>query len=51
MGFNSSFKGLIVSIFLFQNYNNMEFGIVRLIGIFVVGKLALTVGLIILLIQ
>jgi hypothetical protein len=34
---------LILSIFLllFQNYNNMEFGIVRLIGIFVVGKLML----------
>ena len=38
---------LIVFILSFQNYNNMEFGIVRLIGIFVVGKLALTVGLVI----
>jgi hypothetical protein len=36
-----------VFILSFQNYNNMEFGIVRLIGIFVVGKLALTVGVII----
>lgn len=26
------------SVFCFQNYNNMEFGIVRLIGIFVVGE-------------
>ena len=39
-------KGLILCILSFQNYNNMEFGIVRLIGIFVVGKLAFTVGLI-----
>jgi hypothetical protein len=38
---------LIVCILSFQNYNNMEFGIVRLIGIFVVGKFALTVGIII----
>lgn len=38
---------LIVFILSFQNYNNMEFGIVRLIGIFVVGKFALTVIVII----
>jgi hypothetical protein len=44
---NSGAKRLIVFVVSFQNYNNMEFGIVRLIGIFVVGKLASTVCLII----
>jgi hypothetical protein len=37
---------LIVFVLSFQNYNNMEFGIVRLIGIFVVGKFALILNVI-----